>query len=471
MHTVALRRSGGAPPLLLLFPALVCAILLTGALAPTRAAADPATDAFQAAKSLFAAAKYDEALTAFGKVQTDYPALVADAQRMIGCCYQWKKDYPKAIGSYGKLLTDYPGTEAAAEAYYWIGLCVEAQGNVDEAIAAFQKQIAQFPNSRKTAPAMLKLGERYQDRKQYDLAVEQFNKVLAASPDNAPRAQLLIGVCYQAQGKYEQAIAALDKVIESPKGNGCADEARGRKAGCLTQIGIAYQAQERYDEAIASFNKAIECANGNGPASEARLRIDECLRAQKKYTEELAHLQKLYDEQPDLRADALIRQAEILNDGMKKPEDCIAMLKRLIAELPDHRLATEARARIAAVTLCDLRQYEAATKLFDEFIQANPDYDNIIEVKIDRAMCDYMQRKWAATLAQVRAIYDAYPVGETHPALKYRIADCYYRMKDYESARREFAEVIRLFPGTSYAEAAAFRLQHTPPTQEGGQPG
>jgi TolA-binding protein len=424
-------------------PLLLFAVL---ALAPPPARADAANDAFQAAKALFTAGSYDEAIAAFTKAQSDYPTLAADCQRMIGCCYQWKKDYPKAVEAYGKLLADYPGTQAAAEAYYWIGLCREAQGNVDEAIAAFQKQIAQFPNSRKTAPAMLKLGERCQEKKQYDLAIEQFNKVLATSPDNTARAQLLIGICYQAQGKYEQAIAALDKVIESASGNGSADEARGRKAGCLTQIGIAYQAQERYDEAIASFNKAIECGNGNGSANEARLRIDECLRGQGKYAEELAYLQKLYDEKPDLRAHALIRQSEVLNEGLKDPNKCIETLKRLIAEMPADPLAKDAQTRIACVTLYDLKRPEEARALFVAFIAANPTFDNLVEVKYHLAGCDYVQKNWSAALAGYRVAYASNPTGTWPPTLKFMIGDCLAKMGNIQEARTTFTELVSLYP-------------------------
>ena len=377
------------------------------------------------------------------------------------------------------------GQEPAAEAYYWIGLCDEAQGKVDQAISDFTKQISLFPASRRTPPAMLKLGERYQDKGQYDLALQQFTTVLASSPENAPRAQLLIGICYQVQKKYSEAIAALRKGIESfPTANGTVKEMKYRLGECYREsgrwddgialykalavdypedaarhkfdLGICYQGKGDYEQAITLYKEVSTGYPDSPKAKEALLRVDECLRAQGNYDEELAYLQKLYDEDAELRADAILRKAEVLDERLRDYGQAVAELQRLVAEHPGSPLAVEAQARIAAVTLYGLRDIARARLLLQDFIAEHPEYDGMIFVKEDLAYCSYAEAKYLEAAKLYQEAYECKDVGDGwRPSILYMIADCHMRANDVAKAKETLQKLMDTYGGSRWAGLAA----------------
>ena len=373
-------------------------------------AADPAAD-LQRGNDLFKAGDYDTAVQVLSEVAAADPKLAPDAQRTIGTCYQLKGDYAKAIECYEKLLTTYPGSEAASEVYYWLGTCYESQKNVDQAISCFEKQISGFPTSRKTAPAMLKLGERYQDKTQYDLAMQQFEKVAKEYPERAARVQLLIGICYQVQGRYQEAIDALDKVTAS--------------------------------------------SNGNGSVNEVKLRKAECLRGQGKYAEELAYLQTLCAESPDLKADSLVRQAEVLKDYLRDYPQAIAVLERVITECPDSRLAVEAQARIASVKLYGLWDIAEARKMIQDFVAKHPDYPGMIYVRCDLAYCSYAEGKYLEAAKLFEEAYTCQDSENWRPPILYIVGDSYKRAGDKAKAQEAWNKLMDVYPGNDWSALAA----------------
>jgi tetratricopeptide (TPR) repeat protein len=466
---------------------------------PVRGQTGPpsASDASSAAKALFTQGRYDDAITSYRQIQSEFPTAAADAQRMIGVCHQWKKDYAKAMAAYRSLLIDYPESEAAGEAYYWLGLCDEALGNVDAAIANFANEVKYFPANARAPLAMLKAGERYQEKRNYDEAIRQFEQVLTAAPSHAPRANLLIGICYQTQKKYDAAIIALKTGIRDAGSTGDTrremnyrlqecyqsgasfDDAAALAKELATaypadailhkfNVGVAYQAKGDYGRAFDAYRDVTLGQTNDPKVREARLRGEECLRAQRRYADDLAYLQKLHDEQPEMAAESLIRQSEVHAEWMNEPGKAIALLHKIAVEEPGSPFVVEAEARIASLTLYGMKEEDSARTLLKSFIINHPDYNCIIVVRQDLAFCDYLQQKYATAATLFVEAYANPDPANYKPLVLYFAADSYMRAQEYDKARLVADRLIKLHADDVWAQQAIERyveLTHT--TREG----
>lgn len=368
---------------------------------------------FQEGKDLFAAGKYDEAIKLLqSAIQLD-SSITPECTLWIGRCYQYKANYEEAIRNYQKVLSDYPSSNSAAEAYYRIATAYEAKGDTAKALLNHQNQIESFPISEHSGKAILRIGDIYRVQGKYEQAMAQFEKAMKSYPETACRANILIGICYQDQQKYSEAMAALDKAIASGNGNG-------------------------------STNQFVR---------EARLRKAECLREQKKYDEELAYLETIATEHPELKDHALIRQSEVLTQ-IRQPAQAITKLQQLIAECPNSTFAVEAKARIANITLYGLKEINTARALLEDFIAKNPNYDGIIFVKDDLASTYYLERKYSEAAKLYKEAIEAPDNANWREYLMYMVGDCYMRLNDTANAKKEWDKLKLQYPNSNWTALA-----------------
>ncbi len=92
------------------------------------------------------------------------------------------------------------------------------------------------------------------DAKSYDKARDLFSSVIQKFPDGdyADKSQYWIGECFFAQGNYQQAVAALNKVLEY-KNSEKADDAMMKLAMCYMRLGKNDLAAEQFQRLISRF--------------------------------------------------------------------------------------------------------------------------------------------------------------------------------------------------------------------------
>jgi len=96
--------------------------------------------------------------------------------------------------------------------------------------------------------AMLRLGQAHLLAKQYDPARQAFETLIQRFGGNNPyaaEARYGVAVCLQAQGKFDEAVAAYQAVIAASSGESAAKS--------QLQIGQCRHAQKRYPEAAAAY--------------------------------------------------------------------------------------------------------------------------------------------------------------------------------------------------------------------------
>ena len=153
-----------------------------------------------------------------------------------------------------------------------IALLTEAFKDVYQKVAAIEilPQI-KIPKTTTTKPAVfspsdpsvLITGSDYDmyqtalstfDAKSYDKARDLFASVIQKFPDGdyADKSQYWIGECFFAQGNYQQAVAALNKVLEY-KNSEKADDATMKLALCYMRLGKNDIAAEQFQKLIDRY--------------------------------------------------------------------------------------------------------------------------------------------------------------------------------------------------------------------------
>ncbi len=128
------------------------------------------------------------------------------------------KDYVTAISEAGKVIAD-PNAfiYEKADAQRVIGHCYDDQENYTKAKAGFQKVIDTYPTEiGQCAYSLLHIGGGYYRQKQYTLAKAEFQKLISNYPTmrgNCADAQCSIGDCYDVLGDTEKAQEAFVKVL------------------------------------------------------------------------------------------------------------------------------------------------------------------------------------------------------------------------------------------------------------------
>ncbi len=191
-------------------------------------------------------------------------------------------DYEKALKAYRELIRRWPLSFCAPEAQFKIGFINEKKGEFWDAYKAYLKMIDKYPNGAfmdqsleqskpmidQALERIFSIGNLYlagEPQKIWkipvgpsmDRALEVYNSVIKAAPYGmyAPQAQFHIGLAYEKQKKFADAVDAYNKILDKYPGNPIADSAQ-------YQIGYAWMrasSQADYDQSAAE--KAIEAFN------------------------------------------------------------------------------------------------------------------------------------------------------------------------------------------------------------------
>ena len=141
------------------------------------------------------------------------------------------------------------------------------------------------PRANEASTELAKSQELF-DQQQYDKALVGFKKVASdySSTDAGNLAQLYIGLCQAQQGKWQEAVNALESF--SSKGDQMISPAA---EGAL---GNAYANLKQLDKAVEHLKKAAEMADNNSLSPTFLIQAGEILESQGKKDEAL----KLYQE-------------------------------------------------------------------------------------------------------------------------------------------------------------------------------
>ncbi|MBE9066530.1 tetratricopeptide repeat protein [Leptolyngbya cf. ectocarpi LEGE 11479] len=198
------------------------------------------------------------------------------------------------------------------------------------------------------------LGVAHYGLKQHKKAVETLKKGLELSEE--AYAVNWLGLAYQAQERYDEAIASYQKAIALDPDY----------ATAYNNLGTTYSELKQYDDAIASYQKAIAL---DPDYAKAYSNLGTTYSDLKQYDDAIASYQKAITLDPD-DATAYNNLGNTYSD-LKQYDDAIASYQKAIALDPDYATAYNNLGN----TYDDLKQYDEAIASYQKAIEIDPEYD------------------------------------------------------------------------------------------------
>jgi tetratricopeptide (TPR) repeat protein len=290
-----------------ILPALLCLLVSGHSFAQS---GKTATQYYQDGLKLKEQKKYAEAVTEFSKaigIKADY----TDALFYAGWCAIELQRYDDALTYLNKARALGPNEPRI---YIETGYAQEKSGKKEEAKQNYLKCIS-LKNDY--ALAHKYLGFLYYDEQDYTTALKYLTNYFFYEPDiTSDEFFFRKGYCENELGKYQDAIASLNK----------ANEIYAKDASTYNELGYAYQHLDNAEEAIKNYRKGMEL---NPKSVVATNGIAEVYRDLKKdYTEAISHYQKT------LAIDAKNKKANYWTgwcyNELEKYSDAVAYLKKAI---------------------------------------------------------------------------------------------------------------------------------------------
>ncbi len=315
----------------------------------------------------------------------------------------------------------------------------------------------------------LRMGEIYKKRNFYPEAIETYETLLALFPlyPDAPLIQKEIIECYEHDMEEEKAIAAKDVFVKKygpnsqwisqyPEGK-VRNDAITLSQEMLFSLGTYYQAQAQeknrvreYRLAIEKYEDYIQKFRDSDKAAKVSYYLAECYYAINEFdkaADEYFKVMSLYgdNEFKDAAAYNRILSYYQLLKKDSKPDSTTFYLEDFLGEGGN---------LVPIKTGCS---YQVdLLKACNDFVRLLPDSKNLLEVLIKYAETLYELSQWdlAARVYQ-RAAVDNFKNSPYYGQVINMIAQCYFKLGDYQSSENWFQKLVDAFPdSTQYVEKA-----------------
>ena len=344
-----------------------------------------------------------------------------EARKQLAAAYLETGDFPKALGESVRAADLLPQD---VDAQITAGNMLLAAGRYEDAKTRAEQVLAKSPG---VANAHVLRGNALAGLRNIDAALTEFEEAAAASPKDG-LIHVNLGALHMARGAQAAAEAAFRKAIElSPDSP-------------MTRVSYAnfLLAVNRASEAEAELKAAALAAPDDVTTRRALAAL---YLSTGRVNDAEPHLRKLADISSDPKARfALARYYFATN----RADDGFRELKVLAARPDSYAEATlqMARAQYAAGRTAD------GYALLNDVLRQDPENPTAQLVKAQFLVAEH---KWTEAITAARAAVDRDP----------RLVEGFYLLglaqqgiHDFESAKKSFAEVLRLEPGATRAQVA-----------------
>jgi TolA-binding protein len=175
------------------------------------------------------------------------PKTLLAARYRLGWCYEKLNKHDKAGAALLDFADQHADSDLAASALLQAGLSYAADGRADKAEGALSRMLERFPQHKQASVAMLKLGEVQAESSQFDKSLRTFSDFLAryGSDPLAYRAHFGAGWAHENLKHYEEARKAYQKTIAATNTE--------TAARAQFQIGETHLAEGKLDDAVAAL--------------------------------------------------------------------------------------------------------------------------------------------------------------------------------------------------------------------------
>lgn len=239
---------------------------------------------------------------------------------MLGYTYEQQKDYKSAIGSYQHaLILDKDNLDALR------GLAQNLASDNQTAAALEQYRMLQEADPQ-DAQASLRVSELYRRMGKFDLALENLKKAEALQQDSLEVAYNEANIL-EAQGKYDEAAAALQKLIA--RSNAPSD--RHNLALFQDRLGNVYRQAGKPQLAQETFRRIVDM--GGQEAARGYSGLIDNYRDQKLWADATRTAQEAVAKMPDDKNLKLALAQQLADEG--KADESINLAKSVVKGAPD----------------------------------------------------------------------------------------------------------------------------------------
>lgn len=323
--------------------------------------------------------------------------------------------YNEAIIALRDYMAKYPGSARHDEAQEFLLDVYLKTRNYESALTALDA-IKNKDIRLRTAYQKLafdRAAELYEAR-QYDQAIAFLDKSLKdpVDPEATVKARYWAGESEYARGKYDAALARYDAVRNTG----------GAYAGALYEqagysMGYAYFKQKEYAEAAIAFRRALDAGSlSKDQRNDALVRTGDCYFA----TKDEGAAVTWYDKAIAAGASAsdyAMYQKGICQGLLKKFDEKIATLKKLLSIAPNSQYAADAKYQLGE-TYLNLEQDDKASVYYAQVVSQYPNSPHVRSSMLQGALIDKRQGRTDKALEGFKAVVTKYPTADgAHDAL------------------------------------------------------
>ncbi|MEM9828663.1 MAG: tetratricopeptide repeat protein, partial [Planctomycetota bacterium] len=155
------------------------------------------------------------------------------------------------------------------------------------------------------------------------------------------------------------------------------------------------------------------------------------------------------EKEPELMPMALLGLGDALA-RLKRDDEALRTLDRLIREYPNHPMATRARLT-RGMTLVALEKNEDARVDLETFLQSKPTGLPLAETLYELALLDQYAGAWKPAAEHLQRIVDEVPSFDALDDVLYRLGWAYFKDGDLDKSRDAFERQLEIAPEGGYA--------------------
>ncbi|MDX9752445.1 MAG: tetratricopeptide repeat protein [bacterium] len=405
----------------------------------------------QVAQLFYKLDRFDEASQAYQAFVKDATGedLVAKATYGAAWAEYRQKNYARALELAEGLQKQTLPPELVAGILFLQGTCSYQQKDYEDATLYFREVIADPKAGEYRDRAWYQLCWSYYLSQQYERTVDSCNTFLqqTLTPAMSSNVHFLLGQAYARMENYLAALDEMGRVLDLDKNGEYAEEALYLKAD------LSYR-QKQFQPAGDAFLEYYKTYKESPRAAEALQWACNAYFAAEAFEPAMAAVDLLLTDFPDSpsRQDLLYRKALAQYQNKQFPE-ALQTLARILAYENNETKKPDALYWTAYIQEQQGKRQEAG-EIYARLIEKYPSYQNMDEVLLRKAICDYQDKNFDAAYKEFHAILET----ETGAKLP---ADIIFWLVFYADERDQHAEALKiadrilaLFPQTEIRERA-----------------
>lgn len=380
--------------------------------------------------------------------------------------------------------------EIRSDGWFLAARIAVEQESPTNALYALQQGGALTTNTEKQVESRIDQARLLMDLGRLNEATEIMNNTvitLAATPQ-AARVQLELADLLRGQSRYDKAVEAYQRYLESFSDPAGVRHALYSKAWCLWQLNQFNEAGPAFEKAYAALRNETLREQAIAKAADSYFMSQQYRQAATLYAgaasefpESKSRLQWIYQSgesyaripdftnavqaltevtgnpaaDPSLAATALTRLGRFY-EKQRKPESALGAYTDFLQRFPENETGTGIRLSRGNLSY-RLGDYAAARDDFEAVINtASSGSGEYQQALFLAAWCDYQSGDAKAGVEQVRAFIADYPESPYRPDVLFWLAEHHFNVRAFRSAESNFYEVAQQFPTNRLAPASLY---------------